>query len=88
MDAAAARLSVPQQSHSQPRMSSRGSQAAEGAREDLSRQTASAAGLSQARAVADKNHCVSWDTAAVEKPLDRTKEDLMTAKDLDREEGT
>lgn len=68
-------------------MSRGGSQTAEGAGEDLSRQTASAAGLSQARAVADKSHCISWDPAAVEKSLDRTKEDLMTAKDLDREEG-
>jgi len=43
--------------------------------------------LGQARAVSDENHCISWDTAAVNKPLDRTKKDLMTAKGLDREEG-
>lgn len=43
--------------------------------------------LGQARAGSDKNHCISWDPAAVKKPLDRTKEDLMTAKGLNREEG-
>lgn len=43
--------------------------------------------LGQAGAVSDENHCISWDPAAVKKPLGRTKEDLMTAKVLDREEG-
>lgn len=43
--------------------------------------------LGQARAVSNKNHCIFWDPTAGKKPLDRTKEDLMTAMGLDREEG-
>lgn len=42
----------------------------------------------QARAVSDENCSISWDAAAANKPLDRTEKDLMTAKGLDREEGT
>lgn len=41
----------------------------------------------QAGAVSDENRCISWDAAAANKPLDRTKKDLMTAKGLEREEG-
>lgn len=41
----------------------------------------------QARTVSDENLCVSWDTAAAKKPLDRTEKDLMTAKGLAKEEG-
>lgn len=33
------------------------------------------------------NHCIFWDTTAANKPQDKTKKDLMTAKGLDREEG-
>lgn len=43
--------------------------------------------IGQARAVSSKNHCISWDPAIVKKPLDRTNNDLMTAKGLESEEG-